>query len=449
MFALENKCVQAVKAYDTAKSVPTEIIKALCCLHRALWNEYHDLFVCTRSPMASPEIRDIPLKYEFPERTCAYGYSKLIQLLRKHHELSTEHMLSLTHSVYGMLGALYELAPDFEDEWVSLLGDVARNGISIERDEDRAEIWTSIARDWYDKARYSRPTIGAIRYRLGLICNDPLHRLSLHGLSLTDCEPCFRAQETLPMSVFSSHEIVESPLEASFVRMHEVLFAGTECDIPFDIVLDAFIQQLEADLESQTPFLQRVATNFATVNIASMFGYGHIDSPLRTTFWKHYECSVPCLPRTQANPGVSLSHASRATFEALNTFLRVGKANDLTYVHIILAFISQIETLPDDARYILDFVPWKQLAIFFDHQVSFPEKVGREWSHPLPEDLHLRGQLWAQRYFPEGIFPERTESDVVRSEVALAQCRRQRVLWLGAQIAAVRMHHYEHLLLVS
>jgi hypothetical protein len=72
-------------------------------------------------------------------------------------------MLAFVYLAYSMMALLMESVPSFEETWIECLGDLARYRMAIEEADLRdREVWSGVARMWYNKAADKSPNVGRI-----------------------------------------------------------------------------------------------------------------------------------------------------------------------------------------------------------------------------------------------------------------------------------------------
>jgi hypothetical protein len=73
---------------------------------------------------------------------------------------SLDHMLAFVYLAYSMMALLMESVPSFEETWIECLGDLARYRMAIEEADLRdREVWSGVARMWYNKAADKSPNV--------------------------------------------------------------------------------------------------------------------------------------------------------------------------------------------------------------------------------------------------------------------------------------------------
>ncbi|KAL2136016.1 hypothetical protein VTI74DRAFT_5903 [Chaetomium olivicolor] len=209
------------------------------------------------------------------------------------------------------------------------------------------------------------------------------------------------------------------------------------------------------------------------------------------------DAETPASNRTSTEANKKFPHALRLFTSTYNIVCRrFGDYNILSYLHVTLVFIYHLTFCPDAMAHVAPHFPWKLTALMLNTLVSFSSssaeqqhnvsnllesevfpaigevrkgededvevtKTTKEESsagnggqentkslklglpcrgrRPLPDDYAMRGFPWVERYFPGGWFDtdERVDDDDKYLELAsMILERRNRVLWLGARIAA-------------
>ncbi|KAI1669328.1 EST1-DNA-bind domain containing protein [Pyrenophora tritici-repentis] len=134
-------------------------------------------------------------------------------------------------------------------------------------------------------------------------------------------------------------------------------------------------------------------------------------------------------------------------------FRRLGDKNVFPHVHVMLAFFSNLASSTYVSFLVAD-APWTELVAFLNtliknetrHSQSankklnidtllatdvFPREGERDDELPLPEDYHIRGQIWAQ-HFPDKWFErERDEEERYLELASTAKNRVERILRLA------------------
>ncbi|OHE91410.1 hypothetical protein CORC01_13275 [Colletotrichum orchidophilum] len=221
LVVMENECIEADKAQfsnnETNPRLNHKQWQALNARHNELLNEYHDFFLASHDPSASPDLCRRASEYAMPARFRKHGMQSFLELL--HHRLpdSLDHMLSFINLVYSKTALLYEMVPAFEDTWIECLGDLGIYRMGIKDDDFKdSEVWTSVSRHWHSKASDKSPTDGRLYHQLA-ICAKPntLQQLFYYTKSLCAQIPFLQARDSLT-TFFSQNmnEVSDMPVPA-------------------------------------------------------------------------------------------------------------------------------------------------------------------------------------------------------------------------------------------
>ena len=158
--------------------------------------------------------------------------------------------------------------------------------MAIEDDEPKdREVWSNVARFWYNKAADKSSNIGRLYHHLAILARPyTIEQLSLYLRSLT-CVTPFESAKGSIMTLFNpilngkeSATRRSSSFETVFIKAHGILF--TKSPTGSADQFDEAMKQLEGD-EFFDNYIDKTATRFkeigvfaAVANIAAMFEYG-------------------------------------------------------------------------------------------------------------------------------------------------------------------------------
>jgi hypothetical protein len=485
---VETKCIHVDRAQASAlpdlddSKLANDHWQALIALHRTLLHEHHDFFLASQHPSASPALRRLASKYSMPARMWKHGIHSFLELLRRRLPESLDYMLAFIYLAYQMMSLLYETVPTFEDTWIECLGDLGRYRMAIEDEDLRdRETWAAVARFWYSKAADKSPDVGRLYHHLAILARpNALQQLYYYSRSLTCVVPFMSARESIltlldPILGRSNASYAHSlPIDTSFIRAHGILFGRLSTDT-FEESKEAFLGQLDNHIGRVTAKWNEQGVFIAVTNIAGWFDYGSQDSPLRLIYQAQAETLARRSPTTpgdssrspspasQVNSDISsqfsklsrdvaFASACRLTFSTLGLVLRrIGDKNVLPHVHVLLAFLSSLSTIPY-VSCLADKAPWDEVVVFLN-TLSKSERLdpliadlfpSSDMSDnvPLPEDYLIRGQVWSQWYFPEQWFGGEHDEEERSLELAsTTKDRTERILRLGERIASVSLSH--------
>lgn len=158
--------------------------------------------------------------------------------------------------------------------------------MAIEDDEPKdREVWSNVARFWYNKAADKSPNVGRLYHHLAILARPyTIEQLSLYARSLTCVTPFESAKGsimTLFIPILNGKESAtrrSSSFETVFIRAHGILFTKGPTDTSDRF--DEAVKQLEED-DLFDNYITRVAARFkeigvfaAVADIAAMFEYG-------------------------------------------------------------------------------------------------------------------------------------------------------------------------------
>ncbi|KAH6879816.1 hypothetical protein B0T10DRAFT_157169 [Thelonectria olida] len=456
---VETKSIEVDNAQasntDTSK-LNNEQWQALIALHRTLLHEYHDFFLASQHPSASPPLRRLASKYAMPARMWRHGIHSFLELLRHRLPESREHMLTFLYLAYSVMTLLYQTVPAFEDTWIECLGDLARYRMAIEDDDiqDR-EVWTEVSRSWYSKASDKSPATGRLYHHLAVLARpNALQQLYYYTKSLCVPTPFLSAREsimTLFDPVLGSNTSRHSQIDAAFVRVHSILFSGKAKE-RLQESMEEFLELLDGHISRATKGW-REAGYFIGISLAcSLLGYGDGSSALMNAVsQKPGQTDVPM-------EGSSISEAlpSETFGQALSFAVRIydivirrwSDINILPFAHTTLVFLHFMTSNPTAMSYLEGQYPWKLTSILLNSLLdasrteprmdgNFPLPEKDEPPRPLPEDYAMRGLVYADGYFPHGWFVDEKVDESKRyfELSSMVEERKDRILYLGYQIA--------------
>ncbi|KAI2478946.1 EST1 DNA bind domain containing protein [Pyrenophora tritici-repentis] len=438
---VENKCMHvdyaqlaaAAQEGEARTDLTPEYWKSLIALHRTLLHEHHDLFLASQHHATSPELRDIPAKYKMPARMWKHGIHSLLELLRRRLPNSRDYMLAFVYLAYQMVALLYEVVPAFEDTWIECLGDLGRFRMAIEDEDVRdRETWAGVARSWYFKAADKNPTVGRLYHHLAILARPHvLLQMYYYSRSLASVKPFQNARESINHTALDdlSNEEVFVLAHASqfdYSSIEKDLFGINKPTAKFSAPKAKFLEKLDKYVGRVTAKWKDQGVYVAVANIAGWFDYGKPEKE------KDNEDKIPLTPeewekaQERIKNNRHLNNARLLTYEtSALVFRRLGDKNVLPHIHVMLAFLFNVASSKHISSLIAD-APWAALVAFLNaliktkirHSQSKNEKQGivtllatdvfpregeRDDELPLPEDYHIRGQIWAQ-HFPEKWF---------------------------------------------
>jgi hypothetical protein len=396
--------------------------------HRFLLQEFHNLFLVSQHPSASPALRRIVSDYSVPERVWRHGVHSFLDLLRRYLPASLEFMLSFIYLAYPVMTLLFEECPAFEDVWIERLGDISRYRMAIEEtDRTDRETWAGVTRDCYSKASNKSPTTGRFYHHLAILTPNALQQLFYYLKSLCVEAPYPKTQESI-FAILDKDKHGLPPLDTAFLKAHRILFTGKEKE-NFGLVVKEVLGQFDAQIE-------RVTSDIAIINIIAILGFGSKRSLL-----------MKVISSKNKNGGFeeqslwteSFENAQLLNNSTLEILLR--KDNDpnvLSFIYITLVFMYEMCRHRRVMIHLESKFPWDLLSEKLNKLLAeYGESAGingdiplleKGNDYPLPEDVAMRGFDWTENYFPEEWFTTKKADSFGKS---LAE----RILFLGCHIA--------------
>lgn len=429
---VEKKCVEIDQQQaQTKNSLSPDQWQALTALHRTLLHEHHDFFLASQHPSASLALKKLATKYAMPARMWRHGIHSYLELLRHRLPDSLDFMLTFVYLAYSMVALLMESVPAFLETWIECLGDLARYRMAIEEVDLRdREVWSGVARMWYNKAADKSPNVGRIQHHLAVLARpNIIQQLFYYSKSLVSVIPFYNTRESI-MLLFSpfleNPEIASqkyAPIELDFVRAHGILFTkGPTAE--YNTLMDHFTIGLDAHIARTSARFRSQGTEIICSLIAAAFDFGNIHSTLLHFFVEEYDrqrpsqeepedtkghekqkvqlefsvessktrvdrmkerfaamsTSVPYVSRPlhsladPTTPDASFSGSHDASASPLyfigkvvsTVSQRIGDKSILPFMHVYLAWLWSLAHVPNAIEYVERFVPWEKLVTFLN-----------------------------------------------------------------------------------
>jgi hypothetical protein len=390
-----------------------------------------------------------------------------------------------------MMTLLLESVPSFEGIWVECLGDLARYRLAVEENDmgDR-EVWSGVARCWYNQAVDKNPDTGRIQHHLAVLARPNIvQQLFYYTKSLVSVHPFPSAKDSILLlfnPLLDAAKTANSrhpPLVMAFVSAHGIIFTKGSVN-QFIGLVDTFLCLLDKYVGRVGAIFREQGVYIASSNYAAIFEYGQPDAIIPPMFDQKTMQSINSLERHKSarqfwdssNGSISsrpdpyftsgsiseetnftespqiLSYASHLAFSTLAIILeRLGDKNVLPHVHTSFSFLWCLALNPKSMMYIETEVPWARIAVFLNtlirHDTDIVKIESEEFPYSetgtaqqLPEDFLIRGQSWSQLYYPRNFFRDTSDDETRSIELpSVIVPRTHRCLWLGVRIATVRL----------
>ena len=409
---------------STTNKLSNEQWWALIALHRTLLHEHHDFFLASQHPSSSPALRRLATKYAMPARMWRHGIHSFLELLRHRLPDSLDHMLAFVYLAYSMMALLMESVPSFEETWIECLGDLARYRMAIEEADLRdREIWSGVARMWYNKAADKSPNVGRIQHHLAVLARPNIvQQLFYYSKALVSVVPFQSARESI-MLLFNpfleGSEIASQryPLiETALVKANGILFTHGPI-LEYASLMEQFCATLNNHIDRVTAKFRVQGPEIASSLCAATFDFGNAQAFLSQAIrdqegWKKAQLEAYQLSHGEEG---SLPEDSKAKYDAMRaywasfhdtsdlirakpypeksltkdaTFLgshdaaahacqslgettmvvarRIGDKNIVPYMHVVLAYLFGLAFVPNALIYIENHIPWEDITIFLN-----------------------------------------------------------------------------------
>ncbi|KAL1878938.1 hypothetical protein Plec18167_004233 [Paecilomyces lecythidis] len=364
------------------------------------------------------------------------------------------------------------------------------------------EVWSGVARYWYNKAADKNPDVGRIQHHLAVLARPNIvQQLFYYTKSLVCVQPFPSARESI-LLLFNplldrSRPATDRypPAIVALVSAHATLFAKASIQ-QFIELTERLVTLLDGYIARSGTLFREQGVHMVCSNYAAILEFGQGDaiiprefSPEKTKHldqqevykssresWKASKREIlretPSILQGSAsaksdsvfsNSEDIVAHASYLSFSTLSVILRrVGDKNVLPSVHVSLAFLWCSAMNYKSMLLIQAYVPWVRIASFLNtlvrSDIDMEKLENEEFPHPepgiaaqLPEDFLIRGHLWSQLYYPKDFFSSCTTEDEERSIEfpSIIGPRTRRCLWLGMRIALVRTLTYPFYVLTN
>ena len=206
--------------------------QALIALHKTLLHEFHDFFLASQHPAATPNLTKLAARNSMPARLWQFGIHNFLEVLRFRLPESLDYMLAFIYTAYSMMTLLYETVPVFADTWIECLGDLGRYRVAVEDDDRRdRETWSGVSRYWYKKAWDKKPEIGRLAHHLAILSPPfTFDQVSLYLRALASTSP-FESAKTSIINIMTpalerkqDSSPTSSHIDILFIKLVSIMF---------------------------------------------------------------------------------------------------------------------------------------------------------------------------------------------------------------------------------
>ncbi|KAH7418735.1 hypothetical protein BKA64DRAFT_590854, partial [Cadophora sp. MPI-SDFR-AT-0126] len=468
LVTIEAKCIEGIsiqaRLTQTADSASQPKMrygqwKWLFMHHRSLLHKYHDFFLISQHPSASPDLRR--LAFTMPARMWRHGIHPFLEFLRHRLPASLDHILAFIYFAYSMMTLLYETVPVFEGTWIEFLGDLGRYRMAIEDDDIRdREVWTGVARQWYSKGSEKAPITGRLYHHLAILARpNALQQLFYYAKSLCVVIPYTLAREsilTLFEPVLNSNNALGQyrlpSLDTAFVKAHGLLFTNRDIE-KFDLAVKEFLSLLDNQIGRVTKKFMEQGYYIAVANSVAMLSFASKDNPVIQAMTKNLTGEADVDITGNDSPAVkSFERAKYLSNETLEIVLhRIGDPNVLPFIHVTLVYVYYLAKHPLAIKLLEASFPWQSMTVMLNtllalystqariESTDFPLPIKDDDIRPVPEDFAMRGLLWADGYYPKEWFASDKIDDAEKylEKASMTDDRKERILWLACRIASL------------
>ena len=365
------------------------------------------------------------MKYAMPARMWRRGIHSFLELLRHRFPDSLDHMLTFVYLAYSMMALLMEAVPSFEETWIECLGDLARYRMAIEDAGLRGrEVWSGVARVWYNKAADKSPNVGRTQHHLAVLAWPNVMQQPFYYPKALVCVTPFRNTRESIMLPFNplleAAEIASRPyplVESALVKTHGILFTHGFIS-EYASSTDQFLSIQDNQIGCVTAKFRVQGPEIASSLCAATFDFGNARAFLVQAFrdqedWKKAQLEAYQLSHGEEEP---LPEDSKAKYEAMQAYWasfydtsdlvraklhstknlttkdatfsgphdagaracwplgeitakvlqRTGDKNILQYIRVVLAYLFGLAFVPNALLYIEGCIPWESVTIFLN-----------------------------------------------------------------------------------
>lgn len=282
------------------------------------------------------------------------------------------------------------------------------------------EIWSNVARTWYNKAADRSPNVGRIQHHLAVLARpNIIQQLFYYSKALVSVSPFENARDSIMLlfnplldkedtASYNKYAIVE----ASFVTAFAILFKrGSPQD--YRSQMDKFLYGLGDHITRMAAEWKTQGPEVAASLIAGVLDFGKDDNPLWTMyrkhlamvksrrtstesmeqeqldimdaeirallfeeFWTDVESQATDLPRAphQISPDVGLDSSEAVALHALEAFRstvatnanKIGDRNIVPFMSFVLSFLWSLASVGHPLIYLEAHIPWSNIVLFLN-----------------------------------------------------------------------------------
>jgi hypothetical protein len=337
-----------------------------------------------------------------------------------------------------------------------------------EADMRDREVWSNVARAWYNKAADRSPNTGRIQHHLAVLARPNIvQQLFYYSKSLVSVQPFENARESILLlfnplldTADPSHYDKYPVVEASLVTAFAALFKRTSIQ-DYQSQVHHFTQGLSKHITLFGSKWKTQGPETAAALFAGCLDFGNDENPLWSFFKQHMESvqsrrtspvetteqsqvdvedaetrdvlfadfwtnldaeavAIPRAPFLESNPELTSETVTLLVLDAFRKTTttnanQLGDRNIVPYMYFVLSFVWALARVGRPLIYLEAHIPWSSLMLFLNTlgRSGVSEEKIQSPSFPesvsgtgrqLPEDFPARGAVWAQHLYPPDFF---------------------------------------------
>lgn len=393
-------------------------------------------------------------KYNIPVRLWKNGVSTFAEILKSRSPASDAVLVRFSMHCMTLLMQLIAPGYDSRHVWMESLGDLALTCYYL--DMRGCADWNTMVMYWYERRWLLTPGTGRIYRQMAVVCDSRLDTLFYLCKCLTSTQPSAVTSDHMKATIYRPHLVHMRANESmkTFVKQH-LYFLGSGSPVGTQLKLS--IMTLENEIrQCHYPITDHGAT-VAFCNISALMNYGDDSCSLNMFFkqlaglkqgahsggeTKDYPSCVP-----EQSEVLILEPIKSLAYHVLDAFLNVSDYTaGLQHVLVWIYFLIVVSRAPSNlsTAYIDSKFPFESLVNYLNglllvkqseaHYSNDPSRTnshimhstdpeahltrdqsdylveGKTQEHPsiepipsdiersLPEEVHMRGFLWAQSF---------------------------------------------------
>ena len=319
------------------------------------------------------------------------------------------------------------------------------------------EIWSNVARTWYNKAADRSPNVGRIQHHLAVLARPNIvQQLFFYTKALVSVVPFTNARDSI-MLLFNplldkddaSHFDRYPVVEASFVTAFGLLFTRGH-PLEYHTLIQACLTGLDEQIIRMGAKWKTQGPEVAATLIAGAFDFGHEQNPIWTMyqdflvtvksrrsspeptnpaildaqdaetrtilqheFWANLNTSDAALRKAiPRNAGaVDISSTEAITINVLGAFRsavainsrKIGDRNIVPFMHFVLSFTWSLSYVGRAMIYLESQIPWQCLVTFLNTVTRSGVSYDRVEAEAFPQSINGTGHQLPEDWLARGL----------------------------------------------